>query len=187
MKALRNARLQAYILISLFLPLVLPPSAVGYTLLLLFGERTALGSWLNRIGIHLVFTWQGAAIAAAVVALPLYVRTVAAALASVDQQLLEMGRTLGADEWEVARHITLPLASRGILAGTTLAFARAIGEFGATLMVAGSIPGRTQTLPLALYSAAQAGNDNDALLYTLMLIMIAFVLLAAAGNRERKQ
>ena len=169
----------------LFLPMVIPPSAVGYTLLLLFGERSPFGHWLNGIGIHLIFTWQAAAIAAAVIAAPLYIRTVSSALASVDPELLEAGRTLGATESSLLRFVTLPLASRGLLAGLTLAFARAMGEFGATFMVAGSIPGQTQTLPLALYSATQSGRDHDALTYTIIIVMIAFMLLLVAGTQER--
>lgn len=163
----------------LSLPLVLPPTVVGYYLLLVFGRGTALGRWLNETaGLQLLFTWQGAAVAAAVMALPLFVRTASAAFASVETELLEAGRTLGAGEGTLLRHVTLPLAYRGVLAGLVLAFARALGEFGATLMVAGSIPGRTQTLPLALYAAVLAGQDREARLYTLLLTLIAFLALA---------
>lgn len=166
----------------LTLPLVLPPTVVGFSLLLVFGRGTAPGQWLNdSAGIRLLFTWEGAAIAAAVMALPLFVKTAAAAFAAVDPDLLEAGRTLGASESLLLRRVLVPLAYRGLLAGTALAFARALGEFGATLMVAGNIPGRTQTLPLALYSAVLSGENDDALLYTLLLTTVAFVLLGAVG------
>ena len=164
------------------LPLVLPPTVVGYGLLLLLGHGTAVGRWLNdSAGVRLLFTWQGAAVAAAVMAFPLFVRTATAAFASVDRELLEAGRTLGAGEFDLWRSVTIPLAYRGILAALALGFARALGEFGATLMVAGSIPGRTQTLPLALYSSVQAGQNHDALVYTLLLSAMAFVLLGTLG------
>ncbi|HEV2473175.1 MAG TPA: ABC transporter permease subunit, partial [Chthonomonadales bacterium] len=124
---------------ALTLPLVLPPTVVGFYLLLLFGNGTAAGRWLNRsLGIHVLFTWQGAAIAAAVMAAPLYVRTMAAAFATVDRELLDAGRAFGASEPVLLIKVILPVAYRGALAGIGLAFARALGEFGATLMVAGN-------------------------------------------------
>jgi len=166
----------------LTLPLVLPPTVVGYSLILLLGNRTAFGQWLNdSMGVRLLFTWQGAALAASVMALPLFVRTAAAAFASVDPDLIEAGRTLGASERTLFARVLVPLAYRGLLAGLALAFARALGEFGATLMIAGSIPGRTQTLPLALYNAWEAGRDNHALAYTALLSLLAFALLLGVG------
>lgn len=166
----------------LTLPLVLPPTVVGFYLLLVLGRGTALGRWLNDVvGIRLLFTWQGAAVAAAVMALPLFIRTAAAAFAAVDRELIEVGRTLGAKNPTLLIAVIMPLSYRGVLAGFVLAFARALGEFGATLMVAGSIPGRTQTVPLALYDAVQTGRDREALLYTLLLSATAFVLLAGVG------
>jgi len=171
----------------LMLPLVLPPTVVGYYLLLLFGRGTPFGQWLNdRIGLRLLFTWQGAATAAAIMALPLFVRTATAAFASVEREMLEAGRTLGASESALLWRVIVPLSYRGLLAGVALAFARALGEFGATLMVAGSIPGRTQTLPLALYAAVQAGKDSVALGYTLTLSLIAFAILSAVGLYQRR-
>ncbi|MCW3097169.1 MAG: transporter permease, partial [Chthonomonadaceae bacterium] len=150
--------------------------------LLLFGHGTSLGRWLNdSAGIRLLFTWQGAAIAAGVMAFPLFVRTATAAFASVDRELLEAGRTLGASEFALWRRVTIPLAYRGLLAALSLGFARALGEFGATLMVAGSIPGRTQTLPLALYASVQEGHHHDALIYSVLLSVMAFVLLGTLG------
>jgi molybdate transport system permease protein len=162
----------------LTLPLVLPPTVVGFGLLLLLGRGTAFGRFLqDRLGIELLFTWEGAAIAASVMAFPLLVRTVSAAFASVDNELLEVGRTLGASEARLFVSVLIPLAYRGILAGTTLAFARALGEFGATLMVAGAIPGQTETLPLALYNTVQAGKDSEAVGYALLLTTVAFITL----------
>lgn len=164
------------------LPLVLPPTVVGYGLLLLLGHGTSLGRWLNdTAGVRLLFTWQGAAIAAAVMAFPLFVRTATVAFASVDRELLEAGRTLGAGEFDLWAHVTIPLAYRGLMAALALGFARALGEFGATLMVAGSIPGRTQTLPLALYASVQDGRDHEALVYTLLLSVMACILLGTLG------
>jgi molybdate transport system permease protein len=171
----------------LALPLVLPPTAVGYGLLLLLGHGTPVGRWLNDVaGVRLLFTWQGAAVAASVMALPLFTLTASAAFAAIDPEMLEAGRVLGAGNAALARHVVVPLAYRGLLAGVTLAFARALGEFGATLMVAGSIPGRTRTLPLALYAAVQTGKTQDAVSYTAILSLTAFVLLAGvAAYRNR--
>lgn len=178
----RPFRGRALVETLLTLPLVLPPTVVGYGLLLVLGRGTAPGQWLNdAAGIRLLFTWQGAALAAAVMALPLFVRTAAAALAAVDSDLLEAGRSMGASEARLFVSVLVPLSYRGILAGITLAFARALGEFGATLMVAGNIPGRTQTLPLALYSSVQAGRDRDALLMAGLLTAVAFILLSVVG------
>jgi len=171
----------------LMLPLVLPPTVAGYYLLLLFGRGTRLGQWINdSAGLHLLFTWQGAAVAASVMALPLFIRTASAAFASVEREMLEAGRTLGASEIGLLRWVIIPMSYRGLLAGLALAFARALGEFGATLMLAGSIPGRTQTLPLALYAAVQAGKDSEALGYTLLLSLVAFVLLGSVGLYQRR-
>ena len=172
---------------ALMLPLVLPPTVAGYYLLLLFGRGTAVGEWLNdSVGLRLMFTWQGAAIAASVMALPLFVRTATAGFVTVERELLEVGRTLGASEPALLRYVIVPMSYRGLLAALALAFARALGEFGATLMVAGSIPGRTQTLPLALYSAVQSGRDREALSYTVLLSVVAFVVLGAVGLYERR-
>jgi molybdate transport system permease protein len=166
----------------LTLPLVLPPTAVGYALLLALGRGSAMGVWLNdRLGIHLLFTWEGAAIAAAVMGAPLFVRTAASAFAAVDPDLIDAGRTLGADDATLFVRVRVPLAYRGLIAGLSLAFARALGEFGATLLVAGNIPGRTQTLPLALYDAVQSGDAATANRTALLLTAIAFVLVSTVG------
>lgn len=160
----------------LLLPIVLPPTVVGFGLLLLLGRSTAFGQWLNDVaGIRLLFTWQGAVIAAAFMAFPLYVRTLAVSFGELDPALMEIGTTLGANERQLLFWVALPLSARGIGAGVALAFARAAGEFGATLMVAGSIPGRTQTMPIALYEAVMAGHDSDALLLALGLVSLTLV------------
>ena len=169
----------------LSLPLVLPPTVVGFALLLVLGRGTAFGAWVNEtLHIQLLFTWQAAAIAATIMALPLLVRTVGATFASVDGDLLDAGRTLGATDATLLRAVLLPLSYRGLLAGITLAFARALGEFGATLMVAGSIQGRTQTLPLALYAATQSGDTRTALIYAALLTIISAGLLGGASAWE---
>lgn len=171
----------------LTLPLVLPPTVVGFYLLLLFGRGTAWGHWLNDVvEVRLLFTWQGAAVAAAVMSLPLFIRTATAAFAAIDRELLEVGQTLGAKNLNLLIAVIIPLSYRGLIAGLVLSFARALGEFGATLMVAGSIPGRTQTLPLALYAAVQAGKDQEALRYTLLLSLVAFILLGGVGAYQNQ-
>ena len=166
--------------IALTLPLVLPPTVVGYGLLQIFGRGTPVGVFLNdRFGVHLLFTWQAAAIAASIMALPLVFRTSEAAFRSVDSEWLEVGRTLGASEPRLFVSVLLPLAFRGVLTGVALGFARALGEYGATMMVAGSIPGRTETLPLALGDAVLNGATADARFYALLLTGVALVLLTA--------
>src|ERR1035438_2151114 len=134
---------------ALTLPLVLPPTVVGFFLLLLFGRRSLLGAALEQVGITIVFSWPATVIAATVVAFPLMYRTTLGAFEQVNPTLLDAARSLGASERVVFRRVLLPLAAPGVLAGTVLSFARALGEFGATLMLAGNIPGRTQTMPLA--------------------------------------
>ena len=146
----------------LTLPMVMPPTVLGYYLLVLLGRQSAFGQWLNSLGIQLIFSWQGAVVAASVVAFPLILKPARAAFEQIDPQLEAAARSLGLSSAAVFWRVTLPLAWRGILAGTLLAFARALGEFGATLMVAGSIPGKTQTLSIAIYEAVQAGRDSDA-------------------------
>ncbi len=167
----------------LTLPMVLPPTVLGYYLLVVIGQRGWLGAWLNAsFGIRLIFTWQGAVIAAALVAFPLVLKAARAAFEGVDPQLERAARVLGLGEWAVFVRVSLPLAWRGILAGTLLAFARALGEFGATLMVAGSIPGRTQTLSIAVYEAVQAGRDDVANLLVLIVSLTCIAVLLVAGR-----
>lgn len=144
------------------LPLVLPPVVTGLALLALFGRRGPVGGWLfETLGIEVAFTWRAVVIALGVIAFPLLVRSARTAIESVDPVLEDLARTLGAGEWRVFRSVTIPLAGRGIVAGILLAFARAIGEFGATVMVAGNIPGETTTLSIAIYQAVQLGDDAN--------------------------
>jgi molybdate transport system permease protein len=167
----------------LTLPLILPPTVLGYYLLIVLGRRGWVGSWLwDHFGVSLIFTWQGAVIAAAVAAFPLILRAARAAFADVDPQLENAARTLGLTEAAVFFRVTLPLAWRGVLAGALLAFARAMGEFGATLMVAGSLPGRTQTLSLAIYDAVMAGDDARASTLVLISLVTAIVILIGAAQ-----
>lgn len=165
------------------LPLVLPPTVTGYYLIVLLGRRGWLGAPLYELtGWTVAFTWYAAVIAATVMALPLLVRTARAAIESVDRDLEKAAYTLGRPEWRTALEVTLPLAGRGILAGLVLAFARALGEFGATLMLAGNIPGRTQTVPLAIYTAVQTGEAAGALLLVGALTALSCAVLIAAGR-----
>jgi molybdate transport system permease protein len=168
------------------LPMVLPPTVLGYYLLVLVGRRSALGSWLeDSLGIRLIFTWQGAALAASIVAFPLVFKAARAALEDVEHQLEKAARLLGASETKVFFRVTLPLAWRGILAGTMLAFARAMGEFGATLMIAGSIPGKTQTMSIAIYEAVQAGRDELANFLVMVTSLVCIAVLLASGKLLR--
>ena len=166
----------------LTLPLVMPPTVLGYYLLVLLGRRGPIGTWLNKLDIQLVFTWQGAVIASAVVAFPLVLKSARTAFETVDPQFERAARTLGVSETAVFFRVTLPLAARGILAGALLAFARALGEFGATLMIAGNLPGRTQTLSVAVYAAVQAGDDTTANILVIVTSVTCVVILLAAGR-----
>ncbi len=160
------------------LPLVLPPTVVGFYLLELMGKRGALGQYLFAYtGWTPLFTWQAAVIASCVIAFPIMVKTSRAAVESIDVNYESVAYTLGVSRWATLLRITLPLASRGLLAGVALSFARALGEFGATLMVAGNIPGRTQTMPLAIYQASQTGNDSLANTLVLVLTLSSFAIL----------
>jgi molybdate transport system permease protein len=168
------------------LPLVLPPTVTGYYLIVLFGRRGLLGGPLyDATGWSVTFTWVACVIAATVMALPLMVKTSQAAIASVEREYEDAARTLGKSEWQVALRITLPLARRGILAGLVLAFARALGEFGATLMLAGNIPGRTTTMPLAIYTAVATGEEAAARVLVLLLTAVSALVLVAAGRLTR--
>lgn len=166
----------------LHLPLVLPPVVVGYLLLIMFGRNGWLGALLfDWTGMRLIFSWQGAALAAGVMAFPLFVRAVRLSIETADPRLETVARTLGAGPLRVFFTISLPLILPGILAGSVLAFARAFGEFGATITFAANIPGETQTLPLAIYSALQTPN-GDAIAFRLAMISIAVALLAMIGS-----
>ena len=165
------------------LPMVMPPTVLGYYLIVIIGRRGWIGEWLwETFGVTLMFTWQGAVLAAAVVAFPLVFKSARAAFEGVESQLEKAARTLGASEVRVFFRVTMPLAWRGILAGTMLAFARALGEFGATLMVAGNIPGKTQTLSLAVYDAVQAGQDDLANFLVIVTSIVCVLILVASGK-----
>lgn len=165
------------------LPLVLPPTVIGYGILVAAGRRSPLGAWLReRFDYTIIFSWHGAVVASALVALPLVMKAASAAFAGVDRDLEAAASTLRQSRWGVFLRVTLPLAWPGILAGTLLAFARAMGEFGASLMVAGSIPGQTQTLSMAIYDAVQAGADDQALLLVVVTSVVS-VLVLMLSNR----
>ncbi len=159
---------------ALTLPMVLPPTVTGYYLILLLGRRGLIGEPLFRIsGWSLTFTWIAAVVASTVIALPLMVRSARAAFETVDSRYETVSRTLGKSEWVTLFRVTLPLARRGLMAGVILSFTRAFGEFGATLMLAGNIPGRTQTMPLAIYEAVVSGEDERALWLAIILTVLS--------------
>lgn len=162
----------------LTLPLVLPPIVVGFLLLLLFGRNSPIGQLLQQWGTSILFSWQATVIASTVVAFPLMYKTTLSAFEQVDRDIINCARTLGANETRIFWQIVLPLSWRGIVSGTILTFARALGEFGATLMLAGSIPGKTQTMPLAIYFAAEAGKMEEALIWVIVLVAIALGVIA---------
>ncbi|MCC3528767.1 MAG: molybdate ABC transporter permease subunit [Microcoleus sp. PH2017_22_RUC_O_B] len=162
-------------------PLVLPPTVVGFLLLLLFGRNGAIGQFLLKFDLTIIFTWQAAVITATVVSFPLMYKTALGAFEQIDANLLNAARTLGASEWTVFWRIMLPLAWPGILAGTILAFCRALGEFGATLMLAGNIPGQTQTIPMAIYFAVESGDIRQAAIWVLIVFSISLTMLAGVN------
>lgn len=159
------------------LPLVLPPTVVGFFLLLIFGRYGPIGRLLYKLGTTVIFTWSATVISAAVVSFPLMYKTARGALEQVDENLINAARTLGISEWRIFWYVVIPLAWPGIAAGTVLAFARALGEFGATLMIAGNIPGRTQTIPVAIFFAAQGGEMGKALIWVLFIVVISLVVM----------
>ncbi|NJO19675.1 MAG: molybdate ABC transporter permease subunit, partial [Spirulinaceae cyanobacterium RM2_2_10] len=173
----------------LTLPLVLPPTVVGFLLLLLFGKNSPVGRLIEPLGVSILFTWTAVLIAATVVAFPLMYKTVLGSFEQVDLTLVSSARTLGASEWRIFWQILLPLAWPGVLAGTVLAFARALGEFGATLMVGGSIPGVTQTIPIAIFFAAEAGRMEVAAAWVLLMIVVSLLVITGinSGNQRRLQ
>lgn len=168
------------------LPLVLPPVVIGYLLLVLFGRHGWIGAWLIRFDIQIIFTLTGAIIASAVVGFPLLVRSIRLGMESVDASAQRAARTLGASAWDAFCTITLPLSGRAIFAGMTLMFARSLGEFGATIILAGNIPGVTQTIPLAIYEyTSSPGGDRMALSLCLVSILLSFVVLLASGAASK--
>ncbi len=170
------------------LPLVLPPVATGLILLMLLGRRGVLGGFLEKsLGLEIVFTWRAVVVATAVMSFPLLVSTARVAFESVNPRLERIARTLGAGPWRVFTTITLPLAMRGLAGGAALAFARALGEFGATIMVAGFIPGKTVTLALSIHHLAQLGQDREALILLAISVAIAFGSVWLSGWLLRRQ
>jgi molybdate transport system permease protein len=172
-----HGRMRAWIDGILTLPLVLPPTVVGFILLVILGRRSFIGHALECIGITIIFSWPATVIAATVVAFPLMYRTTLGAFEQVNPNLLDAARTLGASERIVFRRVLLPLAAPGVVAGTVLAFARALGEFGATMMIAGNIPGRTQTMPIAIFSAAEGGDLSGAFMWVSLIILLSLAMI----------
>lgn len=163
----------------LTLPLVLPPTVAGFGILLLIGVRGPVGKFLKLFDVTIIFSWYAAVIAATVVAFPLMYRTARAAFEQIDVNILNAARTLGVSERKLFWRIAVPLAWPGILAGTAMAFARSLGEFGATLMVAGSIPGKTQTVPIAIYFATSGGDMRVAMVWVLVIFAISLTVMIA--------
>jgi molybdate transport system permease protein len=186
-QARRRYALRGLVDAVVLLPLVLPPSVVGFFLVVFFGRRGFVGAWLeSSLGIRLVFSPAGAVLASCIVALPILVKTAQPALESVPVELEKVGRTLGLSPWVLFFRVTLPSAWRGVTAALVLGFARALGEFGATLMLAGNIPGRTNTMPLEIFAAYQAGDDARALVYVFILTAMSLgVVLVAARLAPR--
>nr|WP_216366010.1 molybdate ABC transporter permease subunit [Anoxybacillus sp. ST4] len=176
------------ILDSLFtLPIVLPPTVLGYYLLVLLGRSSPIGRFLeDTFGIMIVFTPTGAVVAAFVVALPFFVKTARAAFASIDEQLLNAARVLGRSEWDIFFAVVIPLSWRSIASATTLVFARALGDFGTTLMVAGSIPNETMTMPIAIYDALLAGDKKMANILVLIMTVVSIALLYTMKRLEKR-
>lgn len=184
-----NGRFSGIIDGLLTLPLVLPPTVVGFFLLLVFGKNGPIGSFLSTLGIRIIFSWPATVLASAVVAFPLMYSTTKAALKQVDSSFIDDARILGATEWKIFWSVSVPIAWPGIAAGTVLAFARSLGEFGATLMIAGSIPGKTQTIPTAIFFAVEGGEMHKALVWVLLVIGIslgAMVVMNYCNNYQNK-
>jgi molybdate transport system permease protein len=185
--ATREFRGKIILEVLVSLPLILPPTVTGYYLIMIFGRNGFLGKLLFEMaGWSIMFTWQAAVLASFIISLPLMVRTTQAAIASVDATMRDTATMLGYSEWQTALKVVLPLARKGILAGVVLAFARAMGEFGATLMVAGNIPGRTSTMPLAIYSYAAGGDWEKAHSLVLLLTLTSGLFIFLARQFEVK-
>ena len=172
-------------------PLVLPPTVVGFLLLMLFGQSTAFGRFMSQAGLNVIFTWQGAVIAAVVISFPVMYRGTRGAIDQVDENIIYAARTLGMKEFWILRKVILPSAWPGIVAAVVLSFARALGEFGATIMIAGNLPGKTQTMSVAVYTAMQGGNRELAMKWVLIIVAFSLTILilmnylTGAGFRKR--
>jgi len=169
------------------LPMVLPPTVLGFFLLVIFGRNSPIGRLLMEIGIRIIFSWEATVIAAAVVAFPLIYKTVRASFEQIDPTVLQAARTLGLPETLIFFRIMIPMAWSGAAAGSILGFARALGEFGATLMIAGNIPGRTQTIPIAIFFSAEGGHMNLALMWVLIIVAISFSVIIAMNFLGRRK
>ncbi|WP_282941348.1 molybdate ABC transporter permease subunit [Paenibacillus sp. RC67] len=170
---------------AFMLPLVLPPTVVGFLLLVLLGRKSGLGRLIEWIfSTPIIFSWWAAVVASIVVAFPLVYQTMKVGFASIDKNLEDAGRSMGASEWQVFWHVTLPLAAHSLMTAFILGFARALGEFGATLMIAGNIPGKTQTIPTAIYVAVDSGNMPLAWAWTGSMILISFIMLLLTGRKR---
>lgn len=172
-----RGRLKGIVDSVLTLPMVLPPTVVGFFLLIIFGRNGPIGKLLYSLGTQIIFSWSAAVIAASVVAFPLMYKTARGAFEQVDKNLIYAARTLGISEWKIFWRVTVPLAWPGIAAGTVLSFARALGEFGATLMIAGNIPGKTQTIPIAIFFAAEGGEMGEALIWVVLIFIISLTVM----------
>lgn len=171
----------------LMMPLVLPPTVIGFLLLVIFGRRSGIGQFMEWLfASPLIFSWWAAVIASIVVSFPLVYQTMKSGFASIDRELEDAGRSSGASEWQVFRYITLPLSSQSLITAYILGFARGLGEFGATIMFAGNIPGKTQTLPTAIYVAVDTGNTGLAWIWTITIILISFVMLLITQRNNKK-
>jgi molybdate transport system permease protein len=171
----------------LILPMVLPPTVMGFFLLLIFGKRGFIGKILDAVGIQVIFSWQATVIAAIAVSFPLMYKASKSSFAQVDKNITDAARTLGGSSWNVFWKITVPASWPGIAAGTVLSFARALGEFGATLMIAGNITGKTQTMPLAIFFASESGKMDQALMWVLMITSISFVFIILINHWEARR
>lgn len=171
----------------LALPLVLPPTVLGFILLLIIGKNGPVGKLLNQFGINIIFSWTATVISAAVVSFPLMYRTSEGAFEQIDVNIINAARTLGVSEWKIFWELALPLARPGITAGTTLSFARALGEFGATLMIAGSIPGKTMTIPIAIYFAVENGEFSKAALWVAVIFLLSLATMVISDSLTSKQ
>ena len=170
----------------IMLPMVLPPTVVGFFLLLVLGKRSFIGKFLLQFDISFVFTWKAAVIAAVVVSLPLMYRTTRGAFEQLDQNIICAARTLGISEWNIFWHILIPNTKQGILAGLVLSFTRAMGEFGATIMFAGNVPGKTQTMSTAIYAAVQANDYDLAFKWAVLLATFSLVFIFAMNSFIKK-
>ncbi|MBN2984053.1 molybdate ABC transporter permease subunit [Cohnella algarum] len=171
---------------AFMLPLVLPPTVVGFILLVVLGRRSPIGKGIEWLAsAPLLFTWWAAVVASVIVAFPLVYQTMKTGFSSIEPELEDAARSAGAGEWQVFRYITLPLAFRSLLTAFILGFSRALGEFGATLMIAGNIPGKTQTVPTAIYVAVDSGNTGMAWAWSVAIVAISYVMLLLAGRKTR--